>query len=529
MKHNEESLGVHPLTPFRQLAYTDRPGSILFFQDGITGPGSYIFNCPTTFGKIFLHLFSSVVGLDASCVLAGNQRVQPSTFVPSSKKIPPKNFKSSEHMQKQKKTKQVASTRTSKAKVGRKEDKAENSRRRLPHASFHACGSGRLRMKLPFASRVSQVDEGKMVRRGPNTIPPPSQRLPNKSLQVAPHSGGYLKKFSSLSQHEIGRGDGCKTEDEEIIHIPSIPAHKETRQIPRELEVPVAMHMSIPRGVASKKRGIPTSWHQTKRKQQRSQQRAFASKRDNPFAHFDHDPNDAESLLEDLSSRNSLIPQSKLDNLQRYSNIIKRSPRQANTWGIGRQKMDRRRRRNAAHQPVSNKELLRRKAEESQSRVTAQRWVHHEREADFLGNRGAQIVDNLSQSYEHPHVQVNMDSWPQEHRTPMIESFDQRFQPQIAQSQRLAVPITQPYHESTQEETLENDIALHSHHAEPKGTPQYELPRQHFPVSYQQSVQSPRIILQSQSSGQVIPVPYGDQKGWSQHPDEESQFREVFF
>jgi hypothetical protein len=55
------------------------------------------------------------------------------------------------------------------------------------------------------------------------------------------------------------------------------------------------------------------SWKQAKREQQRSQQRAFTQKRDNPFSLYKHDPNDAESYLDGLSSRNTeLSPQSSV-------------------------------------------------------------------------------------------------------------------------------------------------------------------------------------------------------------------------
>lgn len=55
------------------------------------------------------------------------------------------------------------------------------------------------------------------------------------------------------------------------------------------------------------------SWKQAKREQQRSQQRAFTQKRDNPFSLYKHDPNDVESYLDGLSSRNTeLSPQSSV-------------------------------------------------------------------------------------------------------------------------------------------------------------------------------------------------------------------------
>jgi hypothetical protein len=46
------------------------------------------------------------------------------------------------------------------------------------------------------------------------------------------------------------------------------------------------------------------SWKQTKRQQQKYQERGFARKKDNPFSIYKHDPNDAESYLDHLTRHN---------------------------------------------------------------------------------------------------------------------------------------------------------------------------------------------------------------------------------
>jgi hypothetical protein len=62
----------------------------------------------------------------------------------------------------------------------------------------------------------------------------------------------------------------------------------------------------------------PGSWMKENRHQQRSQQRAFATRKDNPFNRFKHDPNDSEAQLEHLSSKSptasndSIIPPERL-------------------------------------------------------------------------------------------------------------------------------------------------------------------------------------------------------------------------
>jgi hypothetical protein len=121
----------------------------------------------------------------------------------------------------------------------------------------------------------------------------------------------------------------------------------------------------------SRKRGAAnSSWRQTKQKQQKSQQRAFVTRRDNPFASFQHDPNDAESFLEGLTSapnpKSSIIPEDELEALERRA--LPRGPHMSQPRGIQQRRNNQRRRRHfSAHQTVSNQELLRIKAAEQQS------------------------------------------------------------------------------------------------------------------------------------------------------------------
>jgi len=114
------------------------------------------------------------------------------------------------------------------------------------------------------------------------------------------------------------------------------------------------------------------SWKQAKREQQRSQQRAFAKKQDNPFSLYKHDPNDAESFLDALSSRNaglspqsSVIPSEGLRALSKVYETPRHFQQQARTanrrhepasgsWLCGR--------RPAPEGRVSSRELLAQKA-----------------------------------------------------------------------------------------------------------------------------------------------------------------------
>ena len=122
---------------------------------------------------------------------------------------------------------------------------------------------------------------------------------------------------------------------------------------------------------SSKKSKMSTNaWRQAKRKQERSQQRAFSSRKDNPFAFFQHDPNDTEAFLEGLSTRgtstSSIIPERELE--KETLEIASRMPRNKRvTNNGGRHTPNPKRRRHTRISPlqdVSNEELLRSKAAE---------------------------------------------------------------------------------------------------------------------------------------------------------------------
>jgi hypothetical protein len=72
-------------------------------------------------------------------------------------------------------------------------------------------------------------------------------------------------------------------------------------------------------------RGNSRSWWQEKRNQTKSQERAFTKKKENPFANYKHDPNDAEGFLDNLNTTNNerqestIIPQKALNALRRES------------------------------------------------------------------------------------------------------------------------------------------------------------------------------------------------------------------
>lgn len=57
----DETAGI---VKYTLTAYTDHPGSCLFFQSNIGSVGEYRMPFPAECGKVFVHLIASMVGLD---------------------------------------------------------------------------------------------------------------------------------------------------------------------------------------------------------------------------------------------------------------------------------------------------------------------------------------------------------------------------------------------------------------------------------------------------------------------------------
>lgn len=121
------------------------------------------------------------------------------------------------------------------------------------------------------------------------------------------------------------------------------------------------------------KRDNSKSWWQEKRNQTKSQQRAFTQKKENPFANYKHDPNDAEGFLDNLNTTNNerqestIIPQQALRALRRES-VQQRLP------GLVPKKFEPEGRRSLrgsifASQKVDERSLLAMKAAEAETTV----------------------------------------------------------------------------------------------------------------------------------------------------------------
>ena len=195
------------------------------------------------------------------------------------------------------------------------------------------------------------------------------------------------------------------------------------------------------------------SWNQAKRKQQKSQQRAFARKKDNPFAFYQHDPNDAESHLDALSSDNkgtgSILPTQELDAMRRKSVSYHRPRITDGRRAVTEQASQKRRRNFSPYGKVSNQELLRMKAaeQEAYSGISAEGVYgsesNHLRQSESWNHHQTQHRDYGEARYASQPGLYAHEGASESQMSPYGHSFyDERIEPSTSRAGQFFIPWT---------------------------------------------------------------------------------------
>jgi hypothetical protein len=521
---------------------------MLFFQEGITSAGSYRFCCPRNFGKLFIHLVASVVGLDETCVLDGNSQVHASTFRASSKvqtrnsKLPPKT---------------------------KPEEKAKcHIRNANPKLRHNPKSTSKSRQTFTVPSLKQHISHGSRQQQDAVNRSSPSTTLPffteegvEKRAAITPQTqrtqmqNANAKGHPSLSPQSIPSVTGgvdC-TETWAMTRGGFAQQSRSSQQTsfqrlnsarPAAYVSPLVhqMHPASKSIGPSKKRDHTGSWNQTKIKQQRSQQRAFASKKDNPFAHFQHDPNDAESFLEGLSTQSSvqssIIPQAKLQELHRNNHSSVRPSYRSQPRRTFNRPPDRNRRNFGGLPQLSNQELLRMKAAESQAHVQAQQWRPNDVDVAIPQQVGTASMQRMGTQYyseyqRHPEYAVE-DSFSRPfgeneflpNEDPHLTNQSWQFPPEAPPAQ-ITQPYPQPFrNDSSFGHNFGGQTAV-SHH--PSFEPSPDLL---YASPYQQQTQSFHLPMESTYTAHAspdVPMPTTEEDHWPVYDKQESHFREVFY
>jgi hypothetical protein len=519
---------------------------MLFFQEGITSTGSYRFCCPRNFGKLFIHLVASVVGLDETCVLDGNSQVHTSTFRASSK-VQTRNSKLSQKAKPQEKAKTTCHIRNANPKLRHIPKSTSKSREtfRVPTLKQHISNGSRqqgdaVNRSNPSTTLPFFTEEGVEKRAA---ITPQTQRTqmqkatakghPSLSPQSIPPVTGVVDCTETWAMTMGGFAQQSSTSQQT-----SFQSLNSARPAAYVSPLVHQMHPASKSIGPSKKRDHTGSWNQTKRKQQRSQQRAFASKKDNPFAYFQHDPNDAESFLAGLSTQSSvqssIIPQAKLQELHRNNHSGVRPSYRSQPRRTFNRPPDRKRRNFGGRPQVSNQELLRMKAEESQAHVQAQQWRPNDVDVAIPQQVGTASMQRMGTQYHseyqrHPEYAVE-DSFSRPFGVyEFLPNEDQHLTNQSWPPEAPPAQITQPYsqpfrNDSSFGHSFGGQTAM-SHHASFEPSPDSLYASQ-----YQQQTQSFHLPMESTygaHASQNVPMPTTEQDHRPVYDKQE--FREVFY
>mmetsp|Transcript_43502 Transcript_43502/g.105453 ORF Transcript_43502/g.105453 Transcript_43502/m.105453 type:complete len:1281 (+) Transcript_43502:835-4677(+) len=276
-----------PTVTFSLLAYNDNhsDGSLLLWKDRVDGAGIHRMVLPpsTRFNQISVHLLGSSIGFDACATLKvgkdGESRLGQDIAVQSNQ-----NEKVAHAPNGRKRIRQ-AGKNTSKKRLT-KDERQRATRKRIGNDN------------IPLTStRNSNIDKGSHQQ--PNIDNEPNQsslrdHFPPRSTQVSP----FVQ--SARTSHRMMDS----TQKTAATTQPGNNNKEGRKKIPQSRSFPSSSHGqgngTLPRGRAQT-REQQSRWNKTRTQQGQSQQRAFASRRDNPFSFFSHDPNGLESHLEHLS------------------------------------------------------------------------------------------------------------------------------------------------------------------------------------------------------------------------------------
>lgn len=256
----------------------------------------FTFTPPPRFGKLFISLVASIIGLDETIVLDGNIPAQKSSFVD----IPKRQGTN-------------PTGRAMEEKVARKATRDV----RNPTQNIRALLQDQFRQQ-----QANKSNDKRDLRKST-----PVTHVEQNSASVAqprqetlkyqqPEQIGALRKqlfHSQISDPIPGKMSPTATR----YAASPVFAQQVALQPERLKQQEPNPYSQQEEGHTQKREHPPNAWQSHKRKHQRTQQRAFTTRSDNPFASFQHDPNQAESFLDGLSQQirrptNEIIPPSEL-------------------------------------------------------------------------------------------------------------------------------------------------------------------------------------------------------------------------
>ncbi|KAL7551782.1 hypothetical protein ACHAWF_014973 [Thalassiosira exigua] len=327
------------------LVFTDRPGGLLHYAEEITNEFEMRVQCPNKFGRAYVRLVSNLVGLDEQVAVDGNDKIQKSSF-----SLSPKVAKSSSTKGK------TQSTAT--------KPPPPSSRKRAADAHRNAV-SNVSDLRLHKRGKVRRGDEDDdCVIIDPDAVdfaekPNASGKQSSRNKKVTP------------SPHPRKKDDKEGESNLSPVPYPTSPfPRSENASVAQSQRTTTSSWSKNTARSSRKPRNVRSSWFREKKSQKTSQQTAFSSPKENPFARYHFDPNNIENSLDSTATRGreeSIIPDSVAN-----STFSSRNTRHGRTFRTPAN----RRRTTASSSRISSVGLLQQKAAELQqhhSQTTAQR------------------------------------------------------------------------------------------------------------------------------------------------------------
>lgn len=339
---NESSLSDDDVVKYSLVSFTDRPGGSLQYISRVFPDREYQCALPTLYGEVFVLLVANLVGLDEKVVIDGNDEINPSTYTQTPMKVPVPLKSAPNH-----------GSRT-------------NQKQQTLHDTLLVDNSLRKRCRTMHVANSSIAAAKRMGSQHTKKSNPRHDSL--CSTIPSPN------RIEHVSYTSIGHIASAVTPSPRHAYTIPAPVLETIRAVPAGVEYQRSQTPSMREGSTAVTTNQST-WNKEKREQRNFQQSAFVAEKENPFSRFKFDPNDVESNLEALASRqaqqqadNSIIPLNVLLQLppkRRMNDAIGRS----GTFGIrnaGRATRfgSSRAKRYRGVQTRSNEELLHMKAEE---------------------------------------------------------------------------------------------------------------------------------------------------------------------
>jgi len=316
LKDDSHSVAVR----FTLLAYTDRPHGCLVFRQNVESPGEHRFRCPEKFGKIQIHLISSLIGLDEVITINGNDNIHPSTLASTPIKKSARNAsaqagiemteKNTNALDSGKRIKMIRDPHNQLKNGFKRQSKAyEENKTAEPvtpspvptsvkRPRSHAIISNTHRTNKDNAKKNSyprkQHEADNDIETSQNAVPRSRDEVNTSNLEMMDsYSQNVGKQREEEHLQESYRspswGNGNRRGSSDLLQSKRKPfkgAHI--------LDLTKDTHTST-----------TSKWKKDRREQSVFQKQAFRSEAENPFSKFQYDPNDAEDNLDTITNKTS--------------------------------------------------------------------------------------------------------------------------------------------------------------------------------------------------------------------------------